>query len=265
MARIGSVWMVAGVVLLAVAFRGQAPAGAAPLGCTASRDFGRLDLPLPRVARRIALGQPIKIVAIGSSSTAGAGASTAAFSYPSRLEAELKARFPSLSITVLNQGVNGEEVRQMLARFAAAVIAEKPDLVLWQVGTNAVLRGRDMGQVDEGIGEGIERLKTSGVDVILMDLQFAPRVVEKPGAESMVARIAERAKRHNVDLFQRFAVMRYWHDVEHVSFAQALSPDGLHMNDWSYGCMARLLAGAIAEASTRAPQTAQLPRPVVQH
>ena len=31
----------------------------------------------------------------------------------------------------------------MLARFARGVIAEKPDLVLWQVGSNAVLRGHD--------------------------------------------------------------------------------------------------------------------------
>ncbi len=34
------------------------------------------------------------------------------------------------------------------------------------------------------------------------------------------------------------------------------APDGLHMNDWSYGCMANLLASAIADASTRVPQAA---------
>ena len=30
----------------------------------------------------------------------------------------------------------------MLARLDSAVIAEKPDLVLWQVGTNSVLRDK---------------------------------------------------------------------------------------------------------------------------
>jgi hypothetical protein len=35
-----------------------------------------------------------------------------------------------------------------------------------------------------------------------------------------------------------------------------VSQDGLHMNDWSYGCIARLLAGAIHEAATRSAVTA---------
>ena len=45
-------------------------------------------------------------------------------------------------ITVLNRGVNGEETDNMMARFASGVIAAHPQLVLWQVGTNSVLRDR---------------------------------------------------------------------------------------------------------------------------
>ena len=89
---------------------------------------------------RIAQGMPLKIVAIGSSSTSGAGASSPAATYPSRLEAELKAQLPGLPITVLNKGIGGEEAPQMVARFDADVIEEAPDLVLWQVGSNSVLR-----------------------------------------------------------------------------------------------------------------------------
>jgi acyl-CoA thioesterase-1 len=219
-------------------------------------DLARLDLPLSRVARRLADGGPVKIIAIGSSSTSGAGASSRAFSYPSRLEVELRTRFPRASITVLNRGVPGEEARQMLARFARSVIAERPDLVLWQVGSNAVLRGHDIMKVAEVIGEGVRRLKAMGADVILIDPQFAPRVIEKADSEQMVALIAAAAKRQNIDLFHRFAVMRYWHEVRHVAFARSLAPDGLHMNDWSYGCMAVLLANAIVDALTRVPQEA---------
>jgi hypothetical protein len=65
----------------------------------------------------------------------------------------------------------------------------------------------------------------------------------------------ERDVARNPEIFR--AVMRYWREVRHVAFARLLAPDGLHMNDWSYGCMANLLASAIADASsTRAPQTA---------
>jgi acyl-CoA thioesterase I len=242
----------AGMMILS----GRAWAEPAPPACAASSDLARFDRPLSHLAQRLALGEPVKIVAIGSSSTSGAGASSTALTYPSRLEVELQARFPRLSIQVLNRGVGGEEAPQMLARFADAVIAEKPDLVIWQLGTNAVLRGHDVRKVAEDIHEGVARLKALGVDVILMDLQFAPRVLEKADSERMVALIAATAKRDNVDLFRRFAVMRDWSQARHISFRQSVSADGLHMNDWSYGCTAQLLASAIADAATRVPQTA---------
>ncbi len=234
----------------------RAPAQSASQSCSVASDLARLDLPLSHVAQRLADGESVKIIAIGSSSTAGAGASSRAFSYPSRLEVELRTRFPRASITVINRGVGGEEAPQMLARFARGVIAKKPDLVLWQVGSNAVLRGHDVVKVAEVIREGVGQLKAIGADVILIDPQFAPRVIEKADSERMVALIAAAAKRQNIDLFRRFAVMRYWREVRHVAFARSLAPDGLHMNDWSYGCMANLLASAIADASARVPQTA---------
>src|SRR5207253_11501351 len=88
---------------------------------------------------RIAQGLPIKIVAIGSSSTFGSGASSSAASYPSRLEAELKSQLPGLPVTVLNKGIGGEEAAQMVARFDGDVLDESPGLVVWQGGSNSVL------------------------------------------------------------------------------------------------------------------------------
>jgi acyl-CoA thioesterase I len=228
-----------------------AMAAETPVTCAAPAEFNRLDQPLSRIARRIAAGQPITIVAIGSSSTAGAGASSSAASYPSRLEVELKGRFPTLTVRVLNRGVNGEEATDMLARFDQAVIAEHPDLVLWQVGTNSVLRHRGLAGAATLLHEGVSRLKASGADVVLIDPQFAPKVITKPDADKMVKLIGTTAKAANVGLFHRFAVMRHWQEVEHIAFENFLSPDGLHMNDWSYGCVAKLLAGVITEAATR--------------
>src|SRR5665213_1089270 len=101
--------------------------------CDAPLHLLRLANPLTRFAQKLATRGPITIIAIGSSSTAGAGASSAATNYPSRLAEELKQRFPNRSITVLNRGVNGEEVGDMLKRFDKDVLAAKPDLVLWQL------------------------------------------------------------------------------------------------------------------------------------
>jgi acyl-CoA thioesterase I len=225
--------------------------GAPAFACSAPAEFARFNNPLRHTAHRLAMEEPLTIVAIGSSSTAGAGASSTAANYPSRLAVELKQRFPTHDITVINRGVNGEDTEQMMARFETGVIAAHPDLVLWQVGTNSVLRDHPLKPHSVLLHEGIEQLKGAGADVVLMDMQFAPRVVAKPETAGMEEQIALVAKEANVDLFDRFAIMRNWYEIQHMPFEAFISPDGLHMNDWGYGCVAKLLATAIAEAATR--------------
>jgi hypothetical protein len=163
----------------------------------------------------------------------------------------LRERFPDHEITVLNRGVNGEEAQEMLARFETTVIAERPDLVLWQVGTNAVLRDNPLPPASSLIEKGLARLKTTGADVILIDPQFAPKVIAKNTLSKMLDLLALKAKQYNVNLFQRFALMRDWREHQGISFDAFVSPDQLHMNDWSYDCVAKVLGASIAEAALR--------------
>jgi lysophospholipase L1-like esterase len=237
----------------------QAIAGDRPRPeCSAPSELTRMPYALPRTAARLAAGDPLTIVAVGSSSTAGAGASSPAATYPSRLSAELQQAFPRSRITVLNRGVNGEETSDMLARFDSQVIAEKPDLVIWQVGTNAVLRNHPLAPAGAGIRDGLRRLKVIGADVVLIDPQYAPKVLAKPDSAGMVQLISLAAKEGSIDLFPRYAVMRDWRDHQGIPFETFISADGLHMNDWSYACLAKLLSREIADAATRAaaPQVA---------
>lgn len=253
--RVGTALTVAVVAaVMPLSVRAETPVPAA--ACVAPADLVRLDHPLRRTAQRLAAGQPITIVAIGSSSTAGAGASSPAMSYPNRLAVELKTLFPRASINVVNRGIGGETAKDMLARFSHEVIAEKPDVVVWQVGSNSVLRDQPLEPAGALIREGLRMLKDAGADVILMNPQYAPKVIAKHDAELMVDLISLAAKEANVDLFQRFTVMRYWRLTENIPFETFVSPDELHMNDWSYGCVAKLLAGAIAEAAMRPTLTA---------
>src|SRR5690606_26587138 len=125
----------------------------------------------PQVTRRLRANEPATIVAVGSSSTAGAGATHPANAYPARLQAELRARFPDATINVLNRGINGEEVGDILQRLQGSVLVEKPDLVIWQLGTNTVLRARDIGVHEAPIREGIARIRASGADLMMIDPQ----------------------------------------------------------------------------------------------
>jgi acyl-CoA thioesterase I len=235
------------VLALPLAARAQSATPA----CDAPLDLIRLPNPLSHFAQKLASGAPITIVAIGSSSTAGNGASSPAATYPSRLAVELKQHFPGHSITVLNRGVGGEEVPDMLKRFDKAVVAAKPDLVLWQLGTNSLLRDHKLANRGGAIRDGLKKIRATGADIVLIDPQFAPKVIVKPEAHHMVEFIATLAKSEDVDLFRRFDVMKRWYDDDHMKFDSFVSSDGLHMNDWSYACMAKGLGMAIAEAAER--------------
>src|SRR5437879_3562937 len=170
----------------------------------------RLDQTLTRTRFQLTHGRALTIVAIGSSSTWGAGASSGAASYPSRLEALLGARFPAIAVRVLNRGVGGEEEADMLARFDRDVIAEKPDLVLWQVGSNAIVRNRDPETEAALIRDGITRLKRTGADVVLIDPQYTAAVVAQPVAVPIVDTIAAEASALGVATFRRFELMKAW-------------------------------------------------------
>ncbi|MGZ3543383.1 MAG: SGNH/GDSL hydrolase family protein [Vulcanimicrobiaceae bacterium] len=232
----------------------SAQTAASTVACVTPPEFTRFNNPLKRVAERISAKKPLTIVAIGSSSTFGVGASSPAMSYPSRLAVELRALLPRTSITVINRGVNGETARDMLARFDRDVFAAHPDLVLWQVGSNSVLLGRPIAPTGSLINEGLRRLKIAGPDVVLIDPQYAPKVIAKHDehdVDLMVALISTASLDMHINLFQRFALMRYWRLTKGLPFSAFLSKDELHMNDWSYGCIAKLLARAVAEAATR--------------
>jgi acyl-CoA thioesterase I len=179
-------------------------------------------------------------------------------SYPSRLEAEFKTIYPRAQIRVVNRGVGGETMRDMLARFDNDVFAEKPDAVIWQIGSNSLLRDQPVGPSIELLIDGLSRIRSAGIDPILMNPQYAPKVIAKQEANRMVDMIDATARQARASLFQRFAVMRHWRLTEDIPFSAFLSPDELHMNDWSYGCIGKLLAQSIAEAATRQTLTATI-------
>src|SRR5271166_3448832 len=224
----------------------EPPAGAGSSSCATPTALSAIDVVLERTTPRIEQAQPLTIVAIGSSSTQGVGASAPVMSYPSRLEQELKDRLPANEITVFNRGVGGQDVGEEIARFQRDVIAEHPDLVIWQVGTNAVLRRDNLADDEQMIGRGIAAMKSAGIDLVLMDLQYAPRVLARPAWSEMERLIGEIAHRAAVGLFRRFEIMQEWDRTHQLAPAALIGPDGLHMTDASYGCLANQMAETLA-------------------
>ncbi|MEX2222206.1 MAG: GDSL-type esterase/lipase family protein [Candidatus Rokuibacteriota bacterium] len=231
------------------------PAGASheALRCTAPPDLTRFGVALPNTARAIRRGTALVIVAIGSSSTSGVGASDPAHAYPAVLAEEVRRRWPRLGVTVINKGVGGEMASQMLARFERDVLAYRPQLVIWQTGSNHALRSADVEGYAAAVREGVGRLKAARMDVVLMDPQFAPRVLARPVHARIVDTIGAVANDTKVAVFRRFAVMRHWISSGQYRVEDVIARDDLHLNDVSYGCIARLLADSLAAAAVALP------------
>ena len=160
---------------------------------------------------------------------------------------------------MLNRGKGGEDVSEELARLDRDVIAEHPELVIWQVGTNAVLRRDDLAADRTLIERGVAQIKESGSDVVLMDLQYAPRVLARPAYAQMEQLIATVAENAGVGLFHRFEIMRYWQTAQQADTPKMVGPDGLHMTDRSYGCLAVELAEGLAGNWRAQGEAAALP------
>jgi lysophospholipase L1-like esterase len=204
---------------------------------------------LPHVASKLIAGQPVTIIAFGSSSTQGFGSSTPEFTYPNRLAAQLKRQYPTADITVLNRGKGGEDAPEMMRRLQTEVIDMKPDLVIWQVGTNAVLRNLDQSETEKMVADGIGRIQAIGSDVVLVDPQYSPRVNEKAeSAGKMIKLLGRIAELRKVGVFPRFEVMRDWHEKQSIPTEEFIIPDGLHMSDWGYACFAQLLGDDIIKS-----------------
>jgi lysophospholipase L1-like esterase len=235
---------------MAACFLTALPAWAAheTLRCTAPEEMTRFDGPLPAAARAIREGRALTIVAMGSSSTEGLGASDPAHAYPARLADELRRRWPRLAVTMLNRGISGEGVSQMVSRFERDVVAHRPQLVIWQTGSQHALGAGDVDGYAAALRDGIGRLKAARLDVVLMDPQFAPRVLAQPVHARVVDSIGAAARDLKVALFRRFALMRHWIAAGQYRMDELVTDDGLHLTDVGYGCVARALADGLAGA-----------------
>jgi acyl-CoA thioesterase-1 len=226
---------------LAADQRGRGLCSAAPVRLKASG-------PLKRTAARLRAKLPVQVLAIGSSSTQGIGASSPAFSYPAQLESALELRFPGVDVRVVNAGIAGETADRTLARLDAELERTKPDLVLWQVGTNDALSSSVTEPAFEATVErGVTSIERHKSDVLLLDQQFTKKVNDPDRYERFVLVLDRVARKDHVCLFPRYRLMKMMDQFDGDGIELMLAADGFHMNDAGYACVANLLALNIQE------------------
>jgi hypothetical protein len=218
-------------------------------------DVVRFSHAFPNLKNAIRCDDPVRIIAVGSSSTAGRGS---VLPYPYWLERALREKFKPSMIDVVNRGVGGEEAPKELDRLRKAA-GEKPAMIIWQVGTNAIFHDEDYagGQVAAAIEQGLDAICNANIDVLVMDLQYAPALLrpEKRDATlQMVQRIDDIVAARpgqDLQLFRRFALMRHWHEIDMISHDRMTDPTDdqrLHQSEWSTQAVSQALCDALAEA-----------------
>jgi len=231
----------------------------APLALRAAQPSPAPDpqpLTLQHVGTRLATHEPLRIIAFGSSSTQGIGASSPAASYPSQLQLDLSRLLPALEpVVVLNRGIGGQDADDMATRLSS-VIAEHPDLIIWQTGSNDPLRGVPLDRFVQETMAGIQQIRAANIDVMLMEPQLCRKLADKSGADLYRQALRAIGAKMGVPVIRRYDIMRAWLAEKALTADQMLSPDGLHMADAGYARLADDVAedilhrGALPPAAT---------------
>jgi acyl-CoA thioesterase-1 len=165
-----------------------------------------------------AQAEPVRLVALGDSLTAGYGLPPDRGFVP-RLEDALRER--GYGVTVIDAGVSGDTTAGGLARLDW-VLAEDPDMILVELGANDGLRGIDPDTARANLSAILERLTAEGVPTLLAGM-YAPPNFGPAYTEAFNAIYPELAEAYDVRLYPFF--------LEGVATDPSLNlPDGIHPN-----------------------------------
>lgn len=191
---------------------------------------------------------PLDILAIGSSSTEGIGATSPANAYPARLEEELEKR-TGVDFDVKNAGVGGELAAKTLERLKRALKSGWARLVIWQVGTNDAVVGVDEALFRATVESGVAAARAAGIPLVLVDPQFTLKSPDPARYERYVEIVDTVGAKDRVPVLSRYAMMKKWGAKGVKALGSLLSGDGFHMSDLGYRCLAHALADAIEGAT----------------
>jgi acyl-CoA thioesterase I len=213
--------------------------------CLAFKSGLSLGASLAFTRAKLWAGGTLTIVALGSSSTTGFGAFGTGTPFPDVMKQELSRLYPSARIELINSGRIMEGLEDNIARIDRDVLRYKPDLLVWQIGTNDVVWRGIADNAEELLRESVKRIKAAKTDVVLLDLQYAPLVLANNRYIRMEKIIADVAGQQKVGHFPRFILMKRAIDA---GVTGLVSWDGLHNTAEGYACVGLALAQMIDAA-----------------
>lgn len=211
--------------------------------CEAPANDIAASAPLPNVAKALTEHKTLEILAIGSASAAGLGAGSGVKSYPVQIEDMLKLALNGVDVDIINRGTGGEVAQTSSDRIRSEVALTKPDLVLWQLGTNDALARVDPGQFTDIVKSTIEWLKDSDIDVVLVGLQYTTRFAKDESYFAIRQALDRIAKDEKILYVKRYDAMKFIAQTR--AKVHLMASDNYHLSDLGTQCMAEHVARAM--------------------
>jgi GDSL-like Lipase/Acylhydrolase family len=238
------------LVMLAGSANSQDLAGH-PAECRSAAEQIERDFPLPQVARALAAKQ-LSILVVGTGSSALPGPNGPKNAYPARLQSALAEKLPSIAVKVTTDVKSRRTAADMVKTLGPA-LAAKPALMVWQTGTVDAIQGIDVDQFRAALGHGVNIARSVGADVVLINAQYSPRTESMIAVGTYAENMRWVALQHEVPLFDRFSIMKFWSDQGTFDLYSATKK--LDTAERVHDCIARLLADFVIEAAKAdAPQ-----------
>ncbi|MCZ8315839.1 SGNH/GDSL hydrolase family protein [Phreatobacter sp.] len=238
-----------GIALAALLVAGTATSPASALCTVPSIATATASGALPRTTARLKARQPVRILAIGSSTTAGVGAGGAGFAH--RLGPMVKARWPDTTVEVVVSGVSGETASGAAGRLRAELAQHQPILVVWQLGTNDANFGVSAEAFRATITAGLAAIRAANADALLVDPQYSRWAEGRPRTGEFAALIASEGARAGVPVVRRYQAMFQLAQSNRPAFDGLIAFDGLHLSAAGHDCMAQQVAGTIVRNARR--------------
>lgn len=227
------------------------PVRAADDACPVPAYLLTTESTLKKVSESIKARKQLDVLVIGSGSSALTGPDGSASSYPARLEAALRAKLEGVTINVrteLKPKKTSAEIADSIAQGIDKMPQEtKPALTIWQTGTVDSMRGVDPDDFRSALDTGVANLQAAGTDVMLMNLQYSPRMETMLTVVPYLDTMRVVAQERNVPLFDRFSIMRYWSDSGDFDLFGATHGFGVAKS--VHNCIGNSLSALIVEAS----------------
>jgi hypothetical protein len=224
-------------------------------GCEVPAYLLTTESTLTKVAESIKSRKQLDILVVGSGSSLLNGPDGAAASYPARLEKALHAKMPNVTIHVTTDLLpkkTSEEVAAGLTQTIDKLPPEsKPALTIWQTGTVDAIRAVDPDDFRAALDTGVAALQKAGTDVILMNLQYSPRIESMLAVTPYLDTMRVVSQQHDVPMFDRFSMMRHWSDVGDFDLLGAVH--GYAMAKRVHDCIGRALSTFVIDASRVKP------------